>query len=151
MKRLSALFAVLSSLALAAACSDGDTEPLWYKTCPPINPMYASVEGRVTDSEGVPVRGIQVSILADWTGRAVVYTDENGEFLFVRARTSTVPHVMAFRDVDGVDNGAFEDLRENVGFVQCSDEPSEKRDYCDFAAPYVEVRMKRFDVAIIED
>lgn len=145
------LFAVLSSLALAAACSDGEAEPQWYTTCPPINPMYASVKGRVTDAEGVPVRGIQVSILADWTGRAVVYTDENGEFAFVRARTSTVPYVMAFRDIDGVDNGAFEDLCENVGFVQCPDEPSVKRVYCDFTAPDVEVRMEKLDVMIIEN
>lgn len=142
------LFAALSSLVLATACSDGDTEPQEITTCGS-DPVYVSLKGRVTDSEGEPVHRIQVAMIEYlyMSCAAVAYTDENGEFAFVRRRMFSAPAALLFRDVDGVANGVFEDrLDDCIEFVRSSDYSSDS----EIVLPDVEVQLTRIEPVIVE-
>ncbi len=142
------LFAALSSLALVTACSDGDDGPQWATTCPNSNPVYVSLKGRVTDSEGEPVHRIQVAMIEYLYMRcaAAAYTDENGEFAFVRRRTFGIPAALLFRDVDGVANGVFEDRCDRVEFVRSSDDSLDS----EIVLPDVEVQLTRIEPVVVE-
>lgn len=84
--------------------------------------MYGSptvdftVKGKVTDSEGTPIKGIVVSSknvqsYGDGNGLNAV-TDEKGEFVTNKVKESGVVGVLVFTDVDGAENGGDFDTYE---------------------------------------
>lgn len=68
-----------------------------------------TVKGKVTDSEGTPIKGIVVSSKSvqsydDGNGLNAV-TDENGEFVTNKVKEFGVGGTLVFTDVDGAENG----------------------------------------------
>ena len=87
--------------------------------------MYGSptvdfmVKGKVTDSEGTPIKGIVVSStglhsFVDGTGLSAV-TDENGAFVTNTIKEFGVCGTLVFTDVDGAENGGdFETYEKDL-------------------------------------
>ena len=100
MKKL--LYLMLSLLGFSA-CGNA---PLDMYGSPTVDFM---VKGKVTDSEGTPIKGIVVSStglhsFVDGTGLSAV-TDENGAFVTNTIKEFGVRGTLVFTDVDGAENG----------------------------------------------
>ena len=78
-----------------------------------------TVKGKVTDSEGTPIKGIVVSStglnsFVDGTGLSAV-TDENGTFVTNTIKEFGVRGTLVFTDVDGAENGGdFETYEKDL-------------------------------------
>ena len=78
-----------------------------------------TVKGKVTDSEGAPIKGIVVSStglhsFVDGTGLSAV-TDENGAFVTNTIKEFGVRGTLVFTDVDGAENGGdFETYEKDL-------------------------------------
>lgn len=82
-------------------------EPCMYG--PPMDYEYFDykVSGVITDSDGNPLKGIQVALYPD-----TVYTDEKGEFSISDRSSSLIPPIK-FTDVDEEENGGEFETVEN--------------------------------------
>ena len=78
-----------------------------------------NVKGKVTDSEGTPIKGIVVSStglhsFVDGTGLSAM-TDEKGEFVTNKIKEFGVMGTLVFTDVDGAENGGdFETYEKDL-------------------------------------
>ena len=85
---------------------DALNEPLCMYGSPSVD---YKVSGVITDSDGNPLKGIQVALYPD-----TVYTDEKGEFSISDRSSSLIPPIK-FTDVDGEENGGeFETVEKQL-------------------------------------
>ena len=87
--------------------------------------MYGSptvdfmVKGKVTDSEGTPIKGIVVSskrVQSYNVGEGInAVTDENGDFVTNQIHQTGIHGTLVFTDVDGAENGGdFETYEKDL-------------------------------------
>ncbi|WP_303922137.1 hypothetical protein [Draconibacterium sediminis] len=69
------------------------------------------VEGQVTsETTGLPIKGIKVSVAGD--NSYYVTTDDEGKFLMYSEKFENL--VVGFEDIDGAENGSFQNLLKTV-------------------------------------
>ncbi|WP_372651955.1 hypothetical protein [Draconibacterium sp.] len=69
------------------------------------------VEGQVTsETTGLPIKGIKVSVAGD--NSYYVTTDDEGKFLMYSEKFENL--VVGFEDIDGAENGSFQNLLKAV-------------------------------------
>lgn len=138
------LWFLLSLLGFGTACSDKDSNSPDDFLCAYGTPSATfSVKGKVTDEEGKPIPGIEVSLNSD---SDIQYTDAQGNFEFVKSHTfhiDTKPMPLCFTDIDGPENGSFESATVDVQFTKNPDVQSDSWYQGDFSAQDVAVSMKR--------
>ncbi len=117
------IYAILSLLGLATACSKDDdgSVPCMYGT----TAATFSVKGRVTDTEGKPIEGIRVIV-----GSVRTFTDAQGKFCFENRQVTGVDGDIFYEeleacDVDGEKNGSFQNNKKYVMFTRNDNVPSE--------------------------
>lgn len=139
------LWMLLALLGFAPSCIDSENDDPDPYICEYGTPSASfSVKGKVTDDEQVPIPGIQVKLGEDYLGSEEVFTDENGEFAFVKAFAHSIPKTpvpLIFTDVDGEENGLFDSVSVDVQFEQNPDVNHNSWYQGDFIADDVEVRM----------
>ena len=91
-------FAILGVLGFSAC----DNPPLDMYGSPTVDFM---VKGKVTDSEGTPIKGIVISSKRGLSDDLSAVTDENGEFITNQIHQTGFYGTLVFTDVDGADNG----------------------------------------------
>ena len=95
-------FAILGVLGFSAC----DNPPLDMYGSPTVDFM---VKGKVTDSEGTPIKGIVISskrVQSYNVGEGInAVTDENGDFVTNQIHQTGFYGTLVFTDVDGADNG----------------------------------------------
>ncbi len=141
------LWFLLTLLGFGTSCSDNENEnyiPGKDDVCLYGTPSATfSVKGKVTDEESKPIPGIDVRIRYDDEGKL---TDEQGNFVFSKSRTFSIgkdPMPLVFTDIDGPENGSFEQTTANVQFTQNPDVKPDSWYQGDFTAEDVTVVMKR--------
>lgn len=110
MKKL--LYLMLSLLGFSA-CGNA---PLDMYGSPTVDFM---VKGKVTDSEGTPIKGIVVSskrVQSYNVGEGInAVTDENGDFVTNHIHQTGIHGTLVFTDVDGAENGGdFETYEKDL-------------------------------------
>ncbi len=101
-----------------------------------------SVKGRVTDTEGEPIEGIRVNVEYTET-----FTDTLGTFEFKDIQAfgsgdATLTRQLEFQDVDGQENGSFEDRKIDVTFTRNNDVKSDVWYFGDYKAQDTEVVLQ---------
>ena len=91
-------FAILGVLGFSAC----DNPPLDMYGSPTVDFM---VKGKVTDSEGAPIKGIVISSKRGLSDDLSAVPDEKGEFVTNKIKEFGVMGTLVFTDVDGADNG----------------------------------------------
>ncbi len=119
MKSLKTALWICALAAGLAGCSEDKeksegTEPIYG-----VPTVTFSVEGRITDGKGGAIEGIHVKFRND----AETYTDASGFFEFKHCRTfgtggEQFGEYLVFRDVDGAENGSFENSKVYVTFTR---------------------------------
>ncbi len=114
------IYAILSLLGLTTACSKDDKGGVECMYGTPIATF--SVKGNVTDTDGRPIKGIRVKIGGDIN----TLTDEQGNFGFDKIHvmsfnSDSFNGQLEFQDIDGEENGSFEDKEINVTFIRDKD------------------------------
>ena len=112
------IYAVLSLLGLATACSkhDDGEEVCMYGT----PTATFSVKGHVTDEKGQPIEGILVCVC----NNSFTFTDAQRQFAFKRQPVfgmnvgDKFVDELECRDVDGETNGSFENKKQSVFFTR---------------------------------
>ena len=101
-------FAILGVLGFSAC----DNPPLDMYGSPTVDFM---VKGKVTDSEGTPIKGIVISSKRGLSDDLSAVTDEKGEFVTNKIKEFGVMGTLVFTDVDGADNGGdFETYEKDL-------------------------------------
>ena len=101
-------FAILGVLGFSAC----DNPPLDMYGSPTVDFM---VKGKVTDSEGTPIKGIVISSKRGLSDDLSAVTDENGEFVTNKIKEFGVMGTLVFTDVDGAENGGdFETYEKDL-------------------------------------
>ena len=111
------IYAILSLLGLTTACSKDDKGGVDCMYGTPIATF--SVKGNVTDTDGRPIKGIRVKIGGDIN----TLTDEQGNFGFDKIHvmsfnSDSFNGQLEFQDIDGEENGSFEDKKIEVIFIR---------------------------------
>ncbi len=118
------IYAILSLLGLTTACSKDDKGGVDCMYGTPIATF--SVKGNVTDTDGRPIKGIRVKIGGDIN----TLTDEQGNFGFDKIHvmsfnSDSFNGQLEFQDIDGEENGSFEDKKIEVIFIRNEDAKQE--------------------------
>ena len=101
-------FAILGVLGFSAC----DNPPLDMYGSPTVDFM---VKGKVTDSEGTPIKGIVISSKRGLSDDLSAVTDEKGEFVTNKIKEFGVMGTLVFTDVDGAENGGdFETYEKDL-------------------------------------
>lgn len=75
------------------------------------------VSGTVSDETSEPISGIEVVLAGEYDGISdTAYTDDEGAYELSIESTSSDEIPLSFNDVDGVDNGYFEDVDTVANF-----------------------------------
>ena len=105
------IWRALSLLGLAAACTNCEESVDMYG----VPYVTFSAKGKVTDTSGQPIPGIQVRVDND---TASTLTDGEGRFDIVSESFSSAPEelrkILYFEDIDGEENGSFVDTQAEV-------------------------------------
>jgi len=129
---------ILSLLGFAAACSGEDDPGMVEYGTPHVT---FSLKGKVTDSAGKPIPGIEVGFEDSYNP---AYTDSDGRFVFADGAMwpfdEAEPQTLYFKDVDGAENGSFDNATADVVFTKVGE--GSGWSYGRYAAPDVEIEMK---------
>ena len=117
---------------------------------------FFSLQGNVTDSNGNPIKGIEISVKADTSSPSkgdydplddentktyleTSKTDENGDYsLYWNCMNDNyVDFILDIKDVDGEENGSFNDATETVNYKH-----NDYKDKTDFGNPIYEITGK---------
>lgn len=107
------IWAILGLLGFSACDNENTVEMYGVPT------VDFAVDGKVADSNGNPIEGIQVTCEED--GYESVSTGEDGRFFFQRTGFGQgVPFTknLQFRDVDGSENGEFANEELSLTFTE---------------------------------
>lgn len=139
------IYLLLSLLGLATACGDKDKDDDGGTICMYGTPTVTfSVKGRVTDPAGKPIEGICVKAKHDNPKTA---TNARGEFAFDKSEATSFGDIplkipLVFEDVDGAQNGSFEDREMEVTFTRNEAVETGVWYRGDFKAPDIDVVLK---------
>lgn len=102
-----------------------------------------SVKGKVTDTDGKPIEGIRVKV--DYYTSTL--TDEQGKFGFDKGEITgfggdSFNQQVEFQDIDGEENGSFEDRKIEVRFIRNEDTQNEEWYYGDYKAQDTDVVLQ---------
>ena len=165
------IYAILSLLGLTTACSKdkySDRDTTWWSenknsdkgndsesssenkdNWDSVECMYGtpivtfSVKGNVTDTDGRPIKGIRVKV--DYYTSTL--TDEQGKFGFDKVQmigfgNDSFNKQLEFQDIDGEENGSFEDKEINVTFIRDKDVQRDTWYFGDYKAKDTDVVLQ---------
>ncbi len=135
------IYAILSLLGLTTACSKDDKGGVDCMYGTPIATF--SVKGNVTDTDGQPIKGIRVKV--DYYTSTL--TDEQGKFGFDKVQmigfgNDSFNKQLEFQDIDGEENGSFEDKEINVTFIRDKDVQRDTWYFGDYKAKDTDVVLQ---------
>lgn len=138
------IYLLLSLLGLATACGDKDDDNGGTLCMYGTPTVTFSVKGRVSDPAGKPIEGIRVKAKQEWLKTA---TNARGEFAFDKSEATSFGDIpfkipLVFEDVDGVQNGSFEDREVEVTFTRNEAVETGVWYRGDFKAPDIDVVLK---------